>query len=171
MKIDFAILDIIMDLLYLQKLKDNKKIGSQAIEGVSEQKILETQQKLGIMFPTAYKEYLFLAGKNSGNLHMLETDDLETLASDFYKELLDEDLKETKTSFDRPFWAFASSIGDQGFWFFYLDENSENPETHYYSYEATEPYESIVGSHGLSFSELVDSRIDFGLKVEKDGIW
>lgn len=30
-----------IDIQYLQKLKDNKKIGLQTIEGLSEQKILE----------------------------------------------------------------------------------------------------------------------------------
>ncbi len=160
-----------MEIQYLQKLKENDKIDSQRIKGVTESEIQKVEQKLEISFPKAYKEYLYLAGEYSGNLHMLETDDLKTLSSDFYKDVLSEDMRETKTIIERPFWVFADGIGDQGFWFFYLDENDENPETHYYAYKPTYVYEAVIGSHNLTFSEFIEGRIDFGFKVKKDGIW
>ncbi|MFD2917092.1 SMI1/KNR4 family protein [Psychroserpens luteus] len=69
-----------MEIQYLQKLKENKKIGSEIIKGLSKEHILEAEEKLDVKFPLAYKEFLYLAGSYSGNLHMLETDQLEMLS-------------------------------------------------------------------------------------------
>lgn len=160
-----------MNIEYLNNLEENSEIGNRKIKGVSKSEITNVEQKLNIAFPKSYKEFLFLTGESCGALPLLESADLKTLSSDFYKEVLEEDMKDTDTVIERPFWVFADSIGDQGFWFFYLDEESEDPQTHYYAYKATEPYEAIIGSHELIFSEFIDGRIDFGNQIEKEGIW
>ncbi|MCQ4140495.1 SMI1/KNR4 family protein [Chryseobacterium sp. EO14] len=57
-----------MTIELLKKLEQNKKIGSEIIQGVSEVEINKVETKFDIKFPRAYREYLSLAGKYAGNL-------------------------------------------------------------------------------------------------------
>ncbi len=51
-----------MSYIYMQKLANTPKIGTQKIRGVSPSEITKVENKLNIKFPLAYKEFLLLAG-------------------------------------------------------------------------------------------------------------
>ncbi len=157
-----------MTIEYLKKLKENLKIGSEKSRGVSINEIEKVEKKFGIIFPTAYKEFLYLAGEYSGNLMILDTDDLETISSDWHQEIMWEELQDTGTKIDRPFWLFAESNGCEIFYFFYLDEEKSDPVVHMVNY-AQEDRKGNVRSLEISFSEFISEMIDLAYRYEKNG--
>ncbi|THD32870.1 SMI1/KNR4 family protein [uncultured Flavobacterium sp.] len=157
-----------MTIEYLKKLKENLKIGSEKSRGVSINEIEKVEKKFGIIFPTAYKEFLYLAGEYSGNLMILDTDDLETISSDWHQEIMWEELQDTGTKIDRPFWLFAESNGCEIFYFFYLDEEKSDPVVHMVNY-AQEDRKRNVRSLEISFSEFISEMIDLAYRYEKNG--
>ncbi|KQS52686.1 hypothetical protein ASG38_16245 [Flavobacterium sp. Leaf359] len=157
-----------MEIKYLKKLKENLKIGSEKSRGVSINEIEKVEKKFGIIFPTAYKEFLYLAGEYSGNLTILDTDDLETISSDWHQEIMWEELQDTGTKIDRPFWLFAESNGCEIFYFFYLDEEKADPVVHMVNY-AQEDRKRNVRSLEISFSEFISEMIDLAYRYEKEG--
>lgn len=157
-----------MTIEYLKKLKENLKIGSEKSRGVSINEIEKVEKKFGIIFPTAYKEFLYLAGEYSGNLTILDTDDLETISSDWHQEIMWQELQDTGTKIDRPFWLFAESNGCEIFYFFYLDEEKADPVVHMVNY-AQEDRKRNVRSLEISFSEFISEMIDLAYRYEKEG--
>ncbi|MGR3855157.1 SMI1/KNR4 family protein [Chryseobacterium indologenes] len=125
-----------MTIEYLKKLKENPTIHGRTIKGVSEVEIAKAETKFNIKFPKAYKEFLFLAGESRGLLPIMGTTDLETISSDWHHEIMQEELDETTLNKQliRPFWLFAESNECEVFYFFYLDENTEDPKVYLVNY-------------------------------------
>jgi SMI1 / KNR4 family (SUKH-1) len=157
-----------MEIKYLSKLKKNKKIGSETIRGVSETLINQVEDKLKINFPVAYEEFLWLAGEYSGALPLMDTADIETIASDWHQEIMLEEMKSTGTVIEKPFWLFAESNGCEVFLFFYLAENTEDPDVYYTAY-ALEDGKRDIKPYGASFSQYISDAVDDALKFEKEG--
>ncbi|WP_332453297.1 SMI1/KNR4 family protein [Chryseobacterium aquaticum] len=65
-----------MEIIYLKKLKSSSSIGGRVIQGMQENEINTIEKKLKIKFPKAYKEFIFLAGKYSGGLPLMDTSDI-----------------------------------------------------------------------------------------------
>lgn len=61
-----------MEIKFLKKLENNKTINWDTIKGVSESKIKKVENRFGIKFPLAFKEYLYLAGDSSGGLRLAD---------------------------------------------------------------------------------------------------
>jgi len=157
-----------MEIKYLKKLKENLKIGSEKSKGVSIDEIKKVEDKFSIEFPTAYKEFLYLAGEYSGNLPIMDTADLETISSDWHQEMMWEELQDTGTKIDRPFWLLAESNDCEIFYFFYLDEEKADPVVHMVNY-AYEDRKRNVRSLKISFSEFISQMIDLAYRYEKEG--
>ena len=119
-----------MKIEYLHKLENNLTIGVRTSKGVSENDIRKVERKFKIEFPTSYKEFLYLAGGYAGGMPLLDTSELSQIAADWHQEIMNEELEETKTKIDRPFWLFAESDACEVFLFFYLDDG-DDPMVHF----------------------------------------
>ncbi len=157
-----------MTIEYLKRLEKTPKIGTDKIKGVSESEIEKVEKKFNIVFPKSYREFLILAGENRGALPMMDTADLEIIFSDWHQELMWEELQDTGTKIDRPFWLFAESNGCEIFYFFYLDEEKADPVVHMVNY-AQEDRKRNVRSLEISFSEFISEMIDLAYRYEKEG--
>ncbi len=112
-----------MQLEYLKKLEnfynENPKISK---IGVSEQEINKLEQELNIKLPTAYKEFLFLAGNRNSIFGSWE--------SGFeYLDLIQTNLKESMDDVNlhlKPHFIFGEYGNDQCL-FFFLDEGDNPP--------------------------------------------
>ncbi|MGQ3677703.1 SMI1/KNR4 family protein [Tenacibaculum discolor] len=153
-----------MELQYLQKLKDNPKIFEESIEGISEQEIKEYEEKLGITFPASYREFLYLAGDYPGDLTLLEGESgIRELTSPDFITFFEADKKLGGVSIERPYWAF--STGTDGFLYFYLDENSQDPKVWICQWGFGEV--EIEQYDNFTFSEYINSVIDHSKKYYK----
>ncbi len=151
-----------MEIQYLKCLKETPKIGSQEIEGVTEKYIQQVEQSLGINFPLSYREFLFLAGKYSGNLELFPGhSDLEMLADEEVRKTLHETITTNDIKITRPIWPVTEMDGFQQFIFFYLDEDKEDPElwTAYYDDET-----SKIVRMNRTFSEFMDSVVRYSIE-------
>jgi len=159
-----------MNIQYLQKLKETPKIGSDKIIGVSESEIEKAEQKCNVKFPKAYKEFLFLAGKDRGALPIMDTADLETISSDWHQEIMQEEMEETglNKKLTRPFWLFAESNGCEQFYFFYLDEG-DNPTVYLVDYALKDDNKRDVKSVKVNFSTFIEKKIDTAYRILKEG--
>lgn len=118
-----------MGYLYMQKLADAPKIRDQKTRGVSAAEITKVENRLNIKFPLAYKEFLLLAGEYTGGLQLADGHtSLDMLADDEVLGYLKEALKGKKLDIARPFWVIAEKDSFDQFYFFYLDENTEDPK-------------------------------------------
>ncbi|GFD75530.1 MULTISPECIES: SMI1/KNR4 family protein [Tenacibaculum] len=160
-----------MDIKYLKKLVENKKIGVREIRGVSEEEIDKVEKKFKIKFPQAYREFLFLAGDYCGALPLYDTADLETLASDWHQEIMKETMEEFGTKIKRPFWLYAESNGCEQFVFFYLDEG-DDPYIYVVDYDHNNNFETqkIVKSKN-TFSKGIEGAIEQAYDIVERGIW
>jgi hypothetical protein len=157
-----------MNIEYLKKLEKNKTIGSETIRGVTLDTIEKVEKKYAIKFPKSYKEYLYLAGEYSGNLPMLDTDNLEDISADWHMEIMKEEMEDTGTKIDRPFWLIAESNGCEIFYFFYLDEDTDDPEVYLVNYGVADRTRQI-GSLGCKFTGFIDEQIRLAFRYEKEG--
>ncbi len=155
-----------MEIKYLMKLKKTPKIQGEKIEGVLEIEIKKVEDKFKIKFPQAYKEFLFLAGAYSGNICIQDTNDLESISDDEHQEMMNEEIERSGIKFERPFWLFAQANDCEQFWFFYLDEDSENPSVYAFEY-GSNPGDRKIISLNKTFSELIDRQIDMAIEDAK----
>ncbi|AZA78813.1 SMI1/KNR4 family protein [Chryseobacterium sp. G0186] len=159
-----------MNIQYLKKLQLTPKIGIRKIRGVSENLIKKVEQKFNIQFPSAYSEFLFLAGESCGALPIMDTSDLETISSDWHYEIMQEEIKETglKNKLTRPFWLFAESNGCEQFYFFYLDDGN-NPTIYLVDYSMTDDTKREIKSLKVNFSTFIEKKIDTAFKILEEG--
>ena len=155
-----------MNIQYLNKLRENIKIGTETSEGVSESDIKKVEEKFNIVFPKAYKEYLFLVGEYSGSLPIQDTDDLATISADWHQEIMWAEIERSGIKFERPFWLFAESNACEQFWFFYLDENTEDPNVYAFEYGTNTGDRKIIPLN-MTFSQLINRQIDMAIEEEK----
>jgi len=156
----------IMTIQYLKKLEETPRVkySSKSIKGIPEEQIIKYEELLKIKFPIAYKEFLFLAGEYTGYLTLLEgISSIEEFADKEFKEYFKEKFLDLfNFNETRPYWIFTQ--GSQAFFFFYLDENTEDPEVW-----KVEFYE--IGKHELSkleersrFSEFINDVVDHSIE-------
>jgi len=159
-----------MTIEYLKKLKENPTIDGRTIKGVSEIEIAKAEAKFNIKFPKAYKEFLFLAGESRGSLPIMDTTDLETISSDWHHEIMQEEIEETglKKQLIRPFWLFAESNGCEVFYFFYLDENTEDPKVYLVNY-GNQERTRVIEPLNDPFSIFIEKKIKTAYRILKEG--
>lgn len=147
-----------MEIEYLTKMKNTPKIKHTANRGVSEEKIKQAESKMGIKFPKAFKEFLYLGG------------DYEEVISDWNRgfDNLEGIQEEAEESFNnvglglRNFFAFAEYGGDQ-FLFFFLNEG-DNPPV--YAYDEMKIHKDEYGNPSYykktkpSFTDFIEKHID-----------
>lgn len=154
----------------MSKLNANKKIGHDTIEGVSESEIKNVENKLNIKFPASYREFLLLAGNYTGNLRISEGHtSLKMLADDNVLKSLKDSLNINGLSINRPFWVFGEKDNFNQFYFFYLDDNTENPNVYGVTYGSkdSEPNPHIILNLNLKFSSFIDEVIDNSIQYLK----
>jgi hypothetical protein len=129
--------------------------------------IREYERKLNLKFPLAYKEFLFLAGDDSGNLNFLPgASDLEMLGKESYRARLFQQMKEANVDFDgRPIWVITEMDGFEQFLFFYLDEEVEDPKM----FQANLVENIRYFPSNETFSEFMDGLVDQSISIAKRG--
>lgn len=158
-----------MNLKYLENLDKNKKIGHDKIRGVKETEILETEKRLKIKFPLAYREFLYLAGKYAGNLQLADgATSLADLSDEKRIIYMHKSLEKANLKIERPFWVISEQDGFQQFYFFYLDEETENPIVYGVTYGNTDDT-SIIYSLNKTFGEFIDTVIEKSILFSKRG--
>ncbi|OCK51409.1 hypothetical protein BA768_16590 [Chryseobacterium sp. CBo1] len=152
----------------MQKLANTPKIGTQKIRGVSPSEITKVENKLNIKFPLAYKEFLLLAGEYTGGLQLFDGHStLDMLSHDEVLGYLKETLKGNKLNITRPFWVISEYGNFDQFTFFYLDENTENPNVWGVTYRGDDEY--YIYPLNKTFSEYISSTIDKSIHFSKYG--
>ncbi len=159
-----------MIIQYLKNLEQNLSIGGDKMRGVSELEIKKAEQKYNINFPKAYKEFLYLAGDYSGNLHLMDTNSLEELISDWHQEIMKEEIQDTglDKQLTRPFWLFAENNGCEVFYFFYLDENTEDPKVYLVNY-GHQDRTRVIEPLDDPFSIFIEKKIKTAYRILKEG--
>ncbi len=146
----------------MKSLQENKKIGYDEVEGVSEDQISKVEQSLKIKFPAAYKEFLFLAGEYHGNLILFPGhSDLEMLSKETVRKKLHEVITTNDVKITRPIWPITEMDNFEQFIFFYLDEDKEDPElwTAYYDDETSKNVRM-----NRTFSEFMDGVVRYSIE-------
>lgn len=119
-----------MKIEYLTSLRDhpaaypNDTDYKAAIKGISltEIDVLESSYNVGIRFPTALRELLYLAGKSCYVLSYGMNKSQQEM-----QEQAREMLQEENRTIDRPFYAIDFYSDGEQFLFLYLDEGTEDP--------------------------------------------
>ena len=155
-----------MKIQYLQRLQQTPIIGTRKIEGVSDFEIQEVEAKFNISFPQTYKEFLFLAGEYPGALQILDTNDLTTISHDEHQKMMWEEIERSGIKFERPFWLFAQSEDCEQFWFFYLDEQTDDPNVYAFEY-ANDWVSTHIRDFKMTFSDLILRQIDVAIEDAK----
>ncbi len=159
-----------MEIKYLKKLENNKTINWDTIKGVSESEIKKTENRFGIKFPLAFKEYLYLAGDSSGGLRLADGNgSLAVLIKDDVRKKLEKSMQEFQIPVKRPFWVFSEKDGFQQFFFIYLDENSENPSVWFTTYGDEEDGPNVIIKLSDTFSQFIDELIDRSILFAQRG--
>lgn len=159
-----------MEIKYLKKLENNKTINWDTIKGVSDSEIKTVENRFGIKFPLAFKEYLYLAGDSSGGLRLADGNgSLTVLTKDDVRKKLEKATQEFQIPIKRPFWVFSEKDGFQQFFFIYLDENSENPPVWFTTYGDEEDGPNVITKLSDTFSEFIDDLIDRSILFAQRG--
>lgn len=158
-----------MEIVYQKKFNDNKdKLKDYPSkrrinpEGKTLQEIetLELALNNGEPFPKAFREYLFIGGKNNAIGFNDGTDGAFVEMKTYYTK----GLKERGVSIDRPFVVFHAF--ESAFSFIYLDEG-DNPQP--WNASTSEAYDTdddewLWKTPFSSFTEIVDHAVDSALK-------
>ncbi|MGB6093433.1 MAG: SMI1/KNR4 family protein [Moheibacter sp.] len=151
-----------MNIQYLIKMQNTPKIGHFENNGISESEIEQLEIKMGVKFPKAYKEFLYLGGEYESILQSWNRgfENLEFMQEDAQKTIQEVGLTL------RPFWCFAEYDSADSFLFFFLDEG-DNPAV--YNFLSIEYFEDENGdtihykqTHN-TFSDCIDGKIDYAL--------
>jgi len=157
-----------MEIQYLKKLEQNKTIRNSKIEGVSEVVIKHVENRLNIKFPEVYKEYLYLAGEYNGGLIMFPGhSDLTMLSKQSQLEKLKQQVSKANLKIDRPFWAFTEMDSFEQFLFFYLDEDTIDPEVYGVTYRNETEY--FVYNLEKKFSKYIEDLVDRSILYAERG--
>ena len=157
--------------MYLKKMEKTPRIDRHENKGVSEDLIIELETKIGITFPTAYREFLFLGGVSDNILAMdggfYKTKENEPYYIEEQQQLAREQLHEMGYKIEKPFWVIADLDSCEQFHYFHFDEGDNPPVYFYCSYmpqndNTDKPAHEKIAN---SFSEYIDKRIDYRKKV------
>lgn len=158
-----------MKIKYLEKLEKAPRIREQKTKGVKESEILKVEKHLNIKFPLAYKEFLLLAGQDHGGLQLADgATSLADLSDEKRIIYMHKCLEKANLKIERPFWVISEQDGFQQFYFFYLDEETENPIVYGVTYGNTDDT-SIIYSLNKTFSEFIDTVIEKSILFAKRG--
>jgi hypothetical protein len=146
-----------MNITYLKELEQNSKLTHFTNKGLPIDAIIELETKYNNSnpFPTAIREFLFLAGEDN-------TIGFDTHHSiDILQQRAKENLEYCKQKIDRPFFAFDQLVDCEQFTFVYLDEDQNDPDVY-----LAEPYAALEEGDPLvrrykkyTFSSLVNEHI------------
>jgi hypothetical protein len=154
----------------MSKLDKNKKIGHDTIKGVSESEIQAVENKLNIKFPLAYKEFLLLAGDYTGNLRIAEGHtSLDMLSKDTVLNNMRNQLNKYGPHITRPFWVIGEKDNFDQFYFFYLDENTEDPIVWGVTHASNYNDPNIIVPLNMTFSAFINEVIDKSIHFSKHG--
>lgn len=126
--------------------KDKKKK-----EGYTLDEIIDLENKSGVKFPEAYKEFLLSFGRY--NIYQndmrsgVEPKELQEMQED-----AEETLKDDNFAIKNKFWSFADCDGAEQFFFFYLNQSEDPPV---FSYFFIPPDGYFVKKQEDSFSEYI----------------
>ncbi len=155
-----------MEIHYLKRLQQIPKLGEDELEGINLTAIeaLETKYNNGNPFPTAFREYLFLAGE-----YDYLGGHFDAPGYEWMQEKARAELAECGKTIDRPFFVTDQLDGCTQFGFIYLDENEDDPKV-YYCY--AHPYywkdiDFITERADGTFTVLIDSCIDLAIRDHK----
>lgn len=155
-----------MEIQYLKKLEKYppRDIEEPFYRGVSEEQIATYEEQLDINFPMAYKEFLFLAGGNSGRLTLLEgTSSIEDFSDKEFQEYFEKKYLDLfNFNETRPYWVFSQ--GSQAFFFFYLDEDTEDPKVWKVQFYEIGSYELSQIEDRSNFSEFINDVVDYSIE-------
>jgi len=150
-----------MEIKYLKYLQEKIFENPELFEGVSEEDILQLEMKLEKVFPTIYREFLYLCGKKNIMFYNLIKFNSLPDNNNYFKE----QLGSFKKQFDQKngCWAFSCvNDGVDSYEFFYF----EDPEMELYYVDTTNYDEflendicTVFTKIGMDFKELINSKI------------
>lgn len=113
-----------MEIKYLKKMLKYPTLRSWTNQGMSLQEIavLETKYNNGSLFPESFREFLYIAGKQS-NLGDIDTG----FGYEWMQETAKIELQECGKLIERPFFVISQLDSCTQFSFIYLDEDSKDP--------------------------------------------
>jgi len=152
-----------MEIVHLTELNNIESIQGHSIQGLTENEIIELESKYndGKKFPVAYREYLFIAGKNSG----LSID--EGLGFEWLQEKAMINLEEFGQVIDRPFFVIDQIDACEIFCYIYLDEVEENPDVYVcVTYNKEEGKEVFYSHPSKNFKTFIQNKIEDALSWE-----
>ena len=149
-----------MKIKYLKKVQDNPTIGMWTNEGLSLEEINELENKYnrGDSFPTAIREYLYLAGRFS-NLaldHYGSFDKMQIEATD--------SLEMYQVNIERPYFVISQYDNCMQFTFIYLDDIEEDPKVYncYVDY-IEDGVEFITSTAKRRFVAMINAHVEVSL--------
>lgn len=129
-----------MEITYLNLMQQTPRIGAEQNAGVDEATITELEKRAGVSLPQAYREFLFIGGREANMLGDMDggfykrepnrpyyIDEQQLLAANELKAV-------GYTQIDKPFWVIADLDGCEQFHFFFLNEGDNPPVYMYCSY-------------------------------------
>jgi hypothetical protein len=113
-----------MEVKFLKKMLVYPTLRNWSNKGTSLEAIefLEKKYNNGNLFPQAFREYLYIAGKHS-NLGDIDIG----FGYEWMQEKAREELNDCGKNIDRPFFVVSQLDACTQFSFIYLDDNSEDP--------------------------------------------
>ncbi|WP_281169174.1 SMI1/KNR4 family protein [Terrimonas ferruginea] len=120
-------------------------------EGMTEAEIRDLEMQVGLTFPQAYKEFLYIGGRVA---NMLAASDNAVVDGEWKEmmEIAQEELSEKEIKLNNAFWVFSSYEPEQ-FLFYYFDEG-ENPPVYRYD-------DGNIQQVNNSFSDFINDTIDY----------
>lgn len=158
-----------MEIQYLKSLEQFDTIDGLKNEGVSDAEIVIAETQLGIQFPKAYKEFLFLAGElNNGLFGNAVSSSLDWAIEDFQQDAKEE-LARKNITIPQPFWNFAEADGGEFFLFFFLNDGENPPIYAFETIDSDTIFEEGLPKGVRKISDTFSSRIDELIKHHKNG--
>lgn len=143
----------------LQKFIEEKK-WRREVWGIDEEEITRTEGHYGVRFPQAYREFLWLTGKDFQGWP--ESHSLDYLLRKSIPENIPSILKEYGVELPKDnYWVIAIENGTIDF--FYFDEG-ENPPVYVCEYEEKEDIKNYLRKVSNTFKEFIDKRIYYADK-------
>jgi hypothetical protein len=167
-----------MENKYFKKLASLKKIGTRPIIGISKQEITNVENRLKIKLPKAYIEFLIIAGDDCSRIQLLENPHFSFVSAPETIQRIHDQMDRDNYVIERPFWAFTTADGVECFWFFYLDEDVDDPVVYRYEDPAGDGQiqcgpigdtPDINPIKTMTFSELINSQLEYALLEQKRG--
>lgn len=159
-----------MEIKYLKKLKENPTINRRTIKGISEDAIKKIEKRLNVKFPLVYKEFLYLAGDYTGGLRLAEgNSSIDMLVKDDVRKKLEKSIEQFQIPINKPIWVISEKDGFQQFFFFYLNEGTENPAVWFTTYGEDDEDPNILIKLNDTFSQFVDELVDKSILFAQRG--